>query len=221
MNHVKTYKCEVSIVIPAYNVEKYVRECLDSIIKQTFQDFEVIIINDGSTDGTLDILREYEASYTDRITVVTQENAGQSNARNSAMKYIKGKYMTYIDADDYIWEDYLETLWNCAKKEDADLVICSYEKFKNDGTIILTRNTRDWEIDFGNGLWHVFQYSPCAKLYRSDMILDNEIRFGEGERMEDGPFGIITSSIAKRVVTLDYFGYRYRYYEESTMGGGS
>lgn len=219
MNCDEKYKCDISIVIPAYNVEKYVRECLDSILKQSFQDYEIIIINDGSTDHTLEILKEYEQKYGDKITVVTQDNAGQSNARNNAMQYIKGKYMTYIDADDYIWEDYLETLIKCARKEDADLVICSYEKFKNDGTIILSRNTKDWEIDFNNGLSHVFQYSPCAKLYRSDMILNNNIFFGEGERMEDGPFGIITSSIAKKVVTLDYFGYRYRFYDESTMGG--
>lgn len=219
MSSEERYKCEVSIVIPAYNVEKYVKECLDSILKQTFQDFEIILVNDGSTDQTLEILREYEKKHKGRITVIDQKNGGQSNARNNAMKYIRGRYMTYIDADDYIWEDYLETLLNCAKKENADLVICSYEKFKNDGTIILTRNTKNWEIDFGNGLSHVFQYSPCAKLYRSDMILDNKIYFGEGERMEDGPFGIITGSIAEKVVTLEYYGYRYRFYEESTMGG--
>jgi glycosyltransferase involved in cell wall biosynthesis len=209
----------ISIVIPAYNVEKYVRECLDSILRQTFQNYEVILINDGSSDNTLHILREYESVYQDKIRVFDQENGGQSNARNNAFQYVRGKYLTYIDADDYIWDDYLETLYESAEKNNADLVICSYEKFKNDGTIILTRNTKDWEIEFDNGLKHVFQYSPCAKLYSSEMLISNNILFGEGERMEDGPFGIITSSIAKNVVVLDYFGYRYRYYEESTMGG--
>lgn len=210
---------KISVVIPAYNVEKYIKECLDSILNQTFQDFEIIIVNDGSTDNTLQILRQYEQEYSDKVRVFDQENGGQSNARNNAFQYVTGKYLTYIDADDYILKDYLEKLYNCAENEKADLVICSYEKFKNDGTIILTRDTRDWEVEFDDQLKHVFQYSPCAKLYLSKMLLDNNIRFGEGERMEDGPFGIITSSIAKKVVVLDYFGYKYRFYEESTMGG--
>ena len=194
---------EISVVIPAYNVEKYVRECLDSILRQTFRNFEVIIVNDGSKDNTLEILREYESKYPEMIRVINQENGGQSNARNNAFQYVRGDYITYIDADDYIWDDYLEKLYYCAKKNAADLVICSYEKFKNDGTIILTRNTKDWEIDFYGGLKHVFQYSPCAKLYSSDMLINNHILFGEGERMEDGPFGIITGSIARKVEVLD------------------
>ncbi len=212
------YQKKISIVIPAYNVEKYIRECLDSIIVQTFQDYEVIIINDGSTDKTLEIIKEYANKYSDKIKVYSQNNGGQSNARNNAFQYVTGKYLTYIDADDYILDDYLEKLYNCAETNNADLVICSYEKFKNDGTIVLSRDTKNWEVEFENGLKHVFQYSPCAKLYLAEMLISNNIRFGEGERMEDGPFGIITSSIAHKVVVLDYFGYKYRLYDESTMG---
>lgn len=210
---------KISVIIPAYNVEKYFRQCLDSILGQTIQELEIIIINDGSSDGTQQIIDEYASSYPDKIIAVNQPNKGQSSARNHGLQYVRGKYLAFIDADDYIYNDYFETLLLEAEKNHSDLVICSYEKFDNNGNILLTRNTEKWNVDFGNGLSHVFQYSPCAKLYLSDMILKNHVVFMEGEKMEDGPFGIITSSIAKNVVVLgDYYGYRYRVYEESTMG---
>ena len=202
---------KISVIIPAYNVEKYFRQCLDSILGQTIQELEIIIINDGSSDGTQQIIDEYASSYPDKIIAVNQPNKGQSSARNHGLQYVRGKYLAFIDADDYIYNDYFETLLLEAEKNHSDLVICSYEKFDNNGNILLTRNTEKWNVDFGNGLSHVFQYSPCAKLYLSDMILKNHVVFMEGEKMEDGPFGIITSSIAKNVVVLgDYYGYRYR-----------
>lgn len=210
---------QISVIIPAYNVEKYLPECLDSIVRQTFSEWEVIIVNDGSIDTTQTIIDEYVSRYPERISAHYQENAGQSAARNAALAYVRGKYMTYIDADDYILDDYLETLYRTAEKHQSELVICSYDKFENTGEIVLHRNSKDWEIDFGNHLSHVFQYSPCAKLYLSRMIIDNHILFSEGEKMEDGPYGIIVNSIAKNPVVIEYFGYKYRKYDDSTMGG--
>lgn len=211
---------KVSVIIPAYNVEKYFKECLDSLMEQTLSEIQIIIVNDGSTDGTQKIIDEYAGKYPDKITAVVQPNGGQSNARNNALQYVRGKYIAFIDADDYVYKDYFEKLYTAAEKQKSDLVICSYEKFNSkDGTILLTRDTKKWEIIFAEGLSHVFQYSPCAKLYLSEMILDNHVRFSEGEKMEDGPFGIITSSIARNPFVLeDYYGYRYRVYDDSTMG---
>lgn len=210
---------KISVIIPAYNVEKYFRQCLDSLIGQTLQEIQIIIVNDGSTDGTQQIVDEYVQRYPRKIIAVSQPNKGQSSARNHGLQYVTGEYLAFIDADDYVYEDYFETLLLAAEEKESQLVICSYEKFNNDGEILLTRNTEQWEIEFDKGLSHVFQYSPCAKLYLSEMILKNNIKFVEGEKMEDGPFSIITNSIAKNVVVLgNYFGYRYRVYDESTMG---
>lgn len=214
----KQGQAKVSVIIPAYNAEKYLPECLDSILNQTLDDIQIIINNDGSTDNTQQVIDQYAKKYPDVIIAIRQENAGQSAARNAALKYVTGKYMAYIDADDYIEPDYFQKLYEAAEQEQADLVICSYEKFTNDGDIVLSRNSVDWDIEFDHGLRHVFQYSPCAKIYLSEMILDNHIVFGEGEKMEDGPYGIITSSVSRKTVVLDYFGYRYRVYNESTMG---
>ena len=209
---------KVSVIIPVYNAEKYLGECLDSILRQTLDGIQVIIMNDGSTDNSLDVMESYAKKYPDVIEVYSQKNGGQSLARNNCHKYVKGKYMAYVDADDYILDDYFQTLYDTAEKENSDLVICSYDKFLNTGEIVLHRNSKDWEIAFSDNLIHVFQYSPCAKLYLSSMIIDNKLEFGVGEKMEDGPFAIITGSIAKNPVVLDYFGYKYRMYDESTMG---
>lgn len=209
---------KISVIIPAYNAEKYLPECLDSILNQTQDGIQIIINNDGSTDGTQKVIDRYSEQYPGRIIPMAQENAGQSAARNAALKYVTGKYMAYIDADDYIEADYFQKLYEAAEQEQADLVICGYEEFTNDGEILLSRNSVDWDIEFAHGLRHVFQYSPCAKIYLSEMILGNHIVFEEGEKMEDGPYGIITSSVSRKTVVLDYFGYRYRIYNESTMG---
>lgn len=209
---------KISVIIPVYNAEKYLKECFDSILGQTFKDFEIIVVNDGSLDNSQKIIDDYQEKYSDKFIVITQENCGQSAARNKALQYVNGKYIAYIDADDYIDYDYLETLYNEAEDNDSELVICSYDEVTNDGDIILNRNSEDWEIDFGNGLSHTFQYCACAKLYLTDMLVRNEIKFEEGEKMEDNAYGIMTNSIAKNPVALSYSGYKYRIYDDSTMG---
>lgn len=211
-------KKKISVIIPAYNAQKYLQECLDSILNQTLDGIQIIINNDGSTDNTQQIIDQYAEKYPDTIIAMAQKNAGQSAARNAALKYVTGKYMAYIDADDCIEPDYFQRLYEAAEQNQSDLVICSYDKFTNDGKIVLKRNSVDWDITFGKDKHHIFQYGPWAKIYLSSMILDKNIMFSEGEKMEDAPHGIITSSIAQKPIVLDYFGYHYRVYNESTMG---
>jgi glycosyltransferase involved in cell wall biosynthesis len=210
---------EISVIIPVYNAGKYLEECIESILNQTYSNYEIIFVNDGSTDNSLEILNQYKEKYPEKIYVYSQTNQGQSSARNYAVSKAKGTYIAYIDADDKLEKDYFETLYNTAVQNKSEMVICSYEKFDNNGTILIRRNAKDWEIDFGNGLTHTFQYSPCAKLISRKMLVEKEISFMEGEKMEDGPYGIMTNSIAKNIVVLDYMGYKYRVYDESTMGG--
>ena len=112
---------KVSIIVPVYKVEKYLRRCLDSILSQTFDDFEVICVNDGSPDNSIDILNEY-ASRDNRFCVVEQENQGLSMARNNGKKLARGEYIYFLDSDDYIHPQLLEVSYYLAQKYDADLV---------------------------------------------------------------------------------------------------
>lgn len=211
---------EISVIIPAYNCECYVQECLDSLEMQSFKDFELIIIDDGSKDKTLAIIKDYAKKSSLAITLVEQENGGASKARNAGISLAKGKYIAFIDADDTVWPDYFEMLYSEAEKHSADIVTCGYEKYNSEtGEIIYSRKPTDWVVNFSEGIRHVFQYSPWAKLIRTDFILANDIRFGEGEIMEDCPFGIVTNSLAKKDVVIPYLGYRYRVHTGSVQDG--
>ena len=119
---------KISVIVPVYNVENYLAQCLDSIINQTFMNFECICVNDGSTDNSLSVLHKY-AGKDDRIKIIDQENKGLSGARNSALKIVSAQYITFIDADDFISIDYLEKLINVAEKENSDIVYCRHKMY--------------------------------------------------------------------------------------------
>lgn len=115
----------ISVIIPVYNVEKYVGKCLSSLVEQTYRDFEIIAVNDGSTDNSLDILRHFEAKY-DFIKVINQENRGMSQSRNLGLKLARGKYIALVDSDDYVAPTYLEELYSACTENDADISCCYY-----------------------------------------------------------------------------------------------
>ncbi|WP_020005670.1 glycosyltransferase family 2 protein [Brachyspira innocens] len=114
----------VSIIIPVYNVSNYLKTCLESVINQTYKELEIICINDGSTDNSFEILKEY-ASKDKRITIIDKKNAGVSAARNDGIEKAKGEYIFCIDSDDYIDNDFIEVFYNNAKKNNSDLVVLS------------------------------------------------------------------------------------------------
>lgn len=111
---------KVSIIVPVYNVEKYLRKCIDSLVNQTLNDIEIICINDGSTDKSLKILKEYK-NKDSRIILLNQENSGQSVARNRGIEIAKGEYLGFVDPDDWIDLDYYEKLYNAAIGTNADI----------------------------------------------------------------------------------------------------
>lgn len=114
-------KPKISVIIPVYNVEKYLRKCLDSLLNQTFKDIEIICINDGSPDNSLNILNEY-ASKDERIIVISQENQGPGAARNKGLEIAQGEYLSFIDPDDWVSQNFLESLYKEASKFDCDIV---------------------------------------------------------------------------------------------------
>ncbi|TKC15497.1 glycosyltransferase [Robertmurraya kyonggiensis] len=143
MNDVK-----VSVIIPVYNNEKFLNKCLDSVLNQTLSDCEIITVNDGSIDGSLDILRNYENSHSD-IVVIDQENGGYSNAVNRALSVATGNYIAFVDADDYIEPKMLETLYYEATFHDLDVVLCNWDRVDVKGNFI---NHHD-HVDFDNKIF--------------------------------------------------------------------
>lgn len=115
---------KVSVIVPVYNVEKYLARCLDSLVAQTLEDLEIICVNDGSTDNSADILAKY-AEKDDRITIITQSNAGISEARNVGMKKATGEFVGFVDSDDFIEKDFYEKLYTSAIKNNADIACSS------------------------------------------------------------------------------------------------
>lgn len=116
---------QISVIIPVYNSEKYLAKCIESMLNQTFTDFELILINDGSIDGSYDICKRY-AQIDNRIILLTQENKGVSAARNAAISIAKGKYFAFVDSDDYVKSDYLEVLYDAINKPNIGLGVCGY-----------------------------------------------------------------------------------------------
>jgi len=147
MEDLQNNNVKVSLIIPVYNVEKYIGEMLKSIYNQTFCDFEVIIVNDGSTDKSEDIILKYCEKY-NNITYLKQNNLGVSEARNLAMKEIKGKYSLFLDSDDYIECDMLEKLYVAIEKNNADIAICGFKKIyeSNNKEEVILFNVENYKI---------------------------------------------------------------------------
>ncbi len=127
-------KTKVSIIVPVYNTAKYLSKCLDSIIDQTYQNLEIIAINDGSTDNSETILKEY-AKKESRLKIITQKNQGLSNARNAGLKRASGDFITFVDSDDIIEPEMIEKMLGALKKSHADVAVCSFKELFPDKTI--------------------------------------------------------------------------------------
>ena len=121
----------VSVIIPVYNAEAYLEECLDSVVNQTLKNIEIICVNDGSTDNSLDILKEYQEKD-DRVIIINQENQGAGVARNQGIKVAKGNYLSILDADDFFELNMLELMCMNALKFDADVTICRADGYDQD-----------------------------------------------------------------------------------------
>lgn len=210
---------KISVIVPCYNVEDYLEECLDSIINQTFRDIEIICINDGSTDNTLNILNEY-AKKDNRIRIISQSNKGLSMARNVALENITGEYVTFIDSDDYIELTTFEELLKITEDKSLDLLIFKLINFDNETheqskdsyfemnfvKDIVGENIFTHE-DIGEKFYYMSVTAP-GKLYKYDLLKD--IRFPHGLIFEDNPFFIEVMFRAERVYFYDRYLYHRR-----------
>lgn len=176
---------KISVCLPFYNIEPYIRRCLDSVLENTYQNLEVICVNDGSTDGTSSLLHEY-AEKDSRVIVIDQENGGVVSARNAAISVATGDFISFIDGDDWIHRQFYEVLMSIQAKSDADAVICSYRKIGeytmdtelNVDEVAYAYAKEEWMLKDAHALTHVW-----GRLYKSDLIpkrrVDSDIAMGE------------------------------------------
>ena len=202
---------KVSIIVPVYNVEKYLSECLDSLISQTLSDIEIICVNDGSKDSSLEILEKY-AQKDKRIVVINQENSGVSTARNTGMKCANGEYIGFIDSDDWIDSDFYEKLYNSAKSNDADITVASiirYRKIEQKYRVKYIKEKAFTDLQDKISACSVPKICYVVnKLYRKELIQDD--LFTPNVYFEDVIWLPNIIKKANKVVTVDGTNYYYR-----------
>ena len=217
--------------MPVYNVEKYLKKCLDTLINQTLKDIEIICVNDGSTDNSLAILEEY-ASNDERIKIITQENRGLSGARNSGMKYITGEYVSFIDSDDWIELDTYESLYNFIISKDLDILMFPFNFYNEDTKEIYETQYTSLEVidssldnkiftfeDVKDVLFKI-AHSPVNKLYNASYLKDIDAHFEEGLNYEDIAFFYPTFINTQKVSLIRKPFYFYRIRDESISTTG-
>lgn len=180
-------KTLISVIVPVYNVSQYLERCLNSIIAQTHKNIEVILIDDGSTDGSAEICDRYEEKDA-RFRVIHKKNGGVSKARNTGLEIVKGKYIGFVDSDDTIEPDMYEMLHNALNENDADMAICNQTKItleekvlnsKLEKLTVFNKNQAIEEVLLGRA----FVGGPCNKLFKAelckDLFFDEDIFYGE------------------------------------------
>lgn len=212
----------VSIILPTYNVKQYLTQCLDSVIGQTYDNIEIVIVIDGATDGSYDVAKEY-AKKDSRVRVIWQENAGSGPARNNGLSQAAGEFAIFVDPDDYVDPNMVEVLLETIKKENVDLVLSGYRTFyenksKESSCTSFSRSVLKSRSDarrkyleyLASGLLG----APTRKLYKMSVIRDNDIEFPDLRRSQDIVFNYRYYNYVNSVCLIDKVFYHYRVDEQ-------
>lgn len=210
---------KVSIVIPVYDAEKYIEECIESLLSQTLKECEFIFVNDGSHDRSSEIIKSYQNSDS-RIILINQKNQGVSVSRNKGVQLSTGEYIGFVDADDFVETDMFENLYNSAMKNECDIVFSNFES-EQQGHKVITKYPFPVGVNLDKDFikQKLLPYfiekddlnTVCNKIFRKKMIFDNKIVFPVNVTLgEDGLFNIYSFSHATSIKYLDYTGYHYR-----------
>lgn len=217
---------KISIIIPCYNSEKYLGACMDSVLAQTFIDFEVILVDDGSRDGTLALAQRY-AQMDARVQVYAKENGGVAAARNLGLMHARGEWITFVDSDDLLPNDALETLLSGAG-DTVDMVVCAHETFDENGrceTVIPESRWMDRRGDAqrraaalrlieGDSVLNIM----CNKLHRRELLEREGIRLAQGVKIaEDALFNLEAVLCGQGIAYVNRVAYRYRTHSASAM----
>lgn len=213
-------KCKLSIIVPVYGVEKYIDKCLNSLVKQSLKEIEVIVVNDGTKDNSQKIVDKYVKKYPDKIKSYIKENGGQGSARNYGLKKASGEYIGYVDSDDFVEKDMYKKLYNKAKENNYDIVVCGnynvsedYQN-KNIDAFINNYNTDLENIFFGKmAVWN--------KIYKRDILIKNKLEFKEKVWYEDLAFTLKAIMNSNTFAFIDEPLYDYLIREGSTMNNSN
>lgn len=215
-------KIKVSIIVPVYNNEKYLRRCLESLVNQTLKDIEIILINDCSTDKSIDILNGYEEKYSEKITLINlNENKRPGGARNRGIEDAKGEYLGFVDSDDYVEKDMYEQLYNLASSGNYDMVDCGFYNGSAKNNALTTIEKTWGELNLEKRR-HLVAYPGFlwSKIIRRSIIVDNNIKFREKITFEDIDFLPVVMLYLKKVYATDLVLYYYSNNLESITSNG-
>lgn len=223
----------ISVVVPVYNVEKYIKQCVDSLIHQTLPNIEIILVDDGATDGSSYICDDYASRYSN-IKVIHKANGGLGSARNIGMQEARGKYIGFVDSDDYVSEKMYETLWHLAEENKADCAYCEFSRFWEETVCVSKNREKNVKIYSENEILNPYLldrvgYNPSEKedcsygasvglgLFRRDVLQKSKIRFvSEREFIaEDMIFDLDFIPYCKKIVHTNEALYFYRFNPDS------
>ena len=205
---------KISVIIPVYNTEKYLRRCFDSVIAQDYKNLEIVIINDGSEDNSEQIINEYKKKYPELISYYKKENSGVADTRNFGIEKAQGDYIMFLDSDDYIDRALLKTLEEYVNKN-IDLIKFKLQRANEEGKTLEIVSGATFEKTTGedgfNKLYStdVLLDSPCVYLIKKEIFVKNSLKFAVGTEHED--FGLVPFIIvlAQTMVSINFYGYYY------------
>ena len=201
----------ISMIVPVYNGENFIEKCIKSILDQSLKELQIIIVNDGSNDNTAAVLEKYESSDP-RVKIITQENGGVSKARNAALEIAGGEWTAFVDADDFIKEDYCENMLAAANRLSTDVLISCSHREGEKGEWLMDSHDKLIQacFSFDEGSFSFNIDAPWGKLYRTSLIRENHIRFPENlRRSEDAYFCICVYEQAENIGVFDQCGYHH------------
>lgn len=224
---------EISVILPVYNSEEYLMQCLESILNQTFKDIEILCIDDGSSDGSLDILKDFEKAD-DRITVISQENMGVAKTRNGALNLVNGNYVYFMDSDDYLDKNAFKKLHDNIASNNSDF--CILKAIFVNGSEEYKFPAFDLDNEFGHVNFNKFTFTykdikshvlndlfaPWFKLYDADFLKSSDdFTFPEIKSYSDAPFHVKTMLNASKISFVPEYLYYYRENDESLVHSSS
>lgn len=195
-------KVDISIIVPIYNAEKYLDKCINSLLNQTKEEIELILVNDGSTDSTEEIIKSYKDK---RIKYFKNKNQGIGKTRNFGIEKANGKYIMFIDSDDYLEKTTCEALFVKAENDNLDLVICNFYKEYDNGNLeeIILPSFENTTLKETPSLIRTINLSPWNKLYKKELIRKNKLKFEENLKYEDAPFVSSAFDKANKIGKVD------------------
>ena len=201
-------KPAISVIIPVYNAQDGIKRCVDSLLNQSFKNFEIILLNDGSKDNSLNILKEYELKYS-FVRVIDKQNEGVAVTRNKGILLAEGEYTMFMDNDDFVDSDYIETFYQAIHEKNLDLVIGGYKRVNQDNQIIFSQDIQQSE-------WSKYIImAPWAKVYRTEFLKTNNLEFFDYGIGEDIIFNLAAYKTTDKIGLLDYKGYNWYYNNQS------